>query len=63
MRLPAEPDFTAVAATIPATLLGAVIGFLLLGPFGFLAGGVLAGGAGAMMAKRVTASLERAGRL
>ncbi len=55
MRLHAEPELTAIAAIIPSTLLGAVVGCLLLGPLGFLAGGVLTGGAGALLAKRVTA--------
>jgi hypothetical protein len=63
MRVHAEPDFSAVAAIIPATLLGALTGSLLLGPEGFLLGGVLAGSAGAVAAKRVVARLVRLHRL
>lgn len=48
-----ELDLPSVAAIIPAALVGALVGCLALGPLGFLAGGVLSGGAGALLAKRV----------
>lgn len=60
MRLHAEPDFTAVAAIIPTTLVGAIIGYLSAGPMGFLACGALTGGIGALLGKRVSLMLERA---
>lgn len=59
MRLHAEPELPAIAAIIPSTLVGALVGSLLLGPLGFLAGGVLSGCAGALLAKQLTPILER----
>lgn len=46
-------DPSPVAAAVPTTLLGALVGTLLAGPLGLLAGGVLAGGAGAIAAKLI----------
>jgi uncharacterized membrane protein len=46
-------DPTTVAAAVPSSLFGALIGTLVAGPLGFLIGGVLAGGTGAMVAKLV----------
>jgi hypothetical protein len=53
MANPVVLDLLAVAAIIPAALVGAVVGFLALGPPGFLAGGVLAGSSGALLARRL----------
>jgi uncharacterized membrane protein len=44
-------DSTAVAATVPAALVGALCGAVVAGPLGFLVGAVLAGGAGVLLAK------------
>ena len=46
-------DPTAVAAAVPSSLFGALIGTLVAGPLGFLIGGVLAGGTGAIAAKLI----------
>ena len=46
-----EADPIVLAASIPSTLLGAFIGTLVAGPFGMLIGGVVAGGAGALVTK------------
>jgi uncharacterized membrane protein len=44
-------DPTPLAAAIPSSLLGAVVGTLVAGPVGFIIGGVLAGGTGALAAR------------
>jgi len=41
------------AAAVPSSLFGALVGTLVAGPLGFLIGGVLAGGGGALVAKLV----------
>ena len=46
-------DPTPVAAAVPSSLFGALVGTLIAGPLGFLIGGVLAGGGGAIVAKLV----------
>lgn len=46
-------DPTPVAAAIPTSLFGALVGTLVAGPIGFLIGGVLGGGGGALVAKLV----------
>lgn len=46
-------DPSPVAAAVPTSLLGALVGTLLAGPIGLLVGGALAGGAGALAAKLV----------
>ena len=46
-------DPTPVAAAVPSTLFGALVGTLVAGPIGFLAGGLLGGGAGALAAKLI----------
>jgi len=46
-------DPTAVAAAVPSSLFGALVGTLVAGPLGFLIGGVLAGGTGALVAKLI----------
>jgi uncharacterized membrane protein len=46
-------DPSPVAAAVPTSLLGALIGTLLAGPIGLLVGGVLAGSAGAVAAKLI----------
>lgn len=43
----------AVAAAVPSSLFGALVGTLVAGPIGLLVGGVLAGGGGALAAKLV----------
>lgn len=47
----------AVAAAVPSTLFGALIGTLVAGPLGFLIGGALAGGGGAMIGKLVESGI------
>lgn len=44
-------DPAPVAAAVPTTLVGALIGTLLAGPIGLLIGGVLGGGSGAIAAR------------
>lgn len=44
-------DPSPAAAAVPTTLVGALVGTLLVGPIGLLVGGVLGGGAGAAAAK------------
>lgn len=46
-------DPVPVAAAVPSSLFGALIGTLVAGPIGFLVGGVLAGGGGALAAKLI----------
>lgn len=46
-------DPKAVAAAVPSSLFGALVGTLVAGPLGFLIGGVLAGGGGALVARLV----------
>jgi uncharacterized membrane protein len=46
-------DPTPVAAAVPSSLFGALVGTLVAGPLGFLVGGVLAGGGGALAAKLI----------
>jgi uncharacterized membrane protein len=47
-----EPcDSTAIAATVPAAMVGGLFGAVVAGPLGFLIGAVLAGGAGVLIAK------------
>jgi hypothetical protein len=56
------PSLAAVAAIIPASLFGALVGCVTGGPPGFLLGGVIAGGAGALLAKRAELHLARTGK-
>ncbi len=42
-----------VAAAVPSSLFGALIGTLIAGPLGLLVGGVIAGGGGALAAKLI----------
>jgi len=46
-------DPTPVAAAVPSTLFGAIVGAVAAGPLGFLIGGVIAGATGAVVAKLV----------
>src|SRR5438046_2449543 len=46
-------DPTPVAAAVPSTLFGALVGTLVAGPIGFLVGGLVGGGAGALAAKLI----------
>ncbi len=46
-------DPTPVAAAVPASLVGALVGTLIAGPIGLLVGGALGGGGGALAAKLV----------
>lgn len=46
-------DPAPVAAAVPSSLFGALVGTLVAGPLGFLIGGVLAGGGGALVAKLI----------
>lgn len=46
-------DPTPVAAAVPSSLLGALVGSIAAGPLGFLIGGVLAGATGALVTKLV----------
>lgn len=46
-------DPAPVAAAVPSTLFGALVGSIVAGPLGFLVGGVLAGGSGALIARLV----------
>jgi uncharacterized membrane protein len=50
-------DPAPVAAAVPSSLFGALIGTLVAGPLGFLIGGVLAGGGGALVAKLVESGI------
>jgi len=51
-------DPTPVAAAVPSSLFGALIGTLVAGPLGFLIGGVLAGGTGALVAKLIDTGIS-----
>jgi uncharacterized membrane protein len=46
-------DPTPLAAAVPSTLLGAIVGVLVAGPLGFLIGGAVAGSTGALVTKLV----------
>jgi uncharacterized membrane protein len=46
-------DPTPVAAAVPSSLFGALVGSIAAGPLGFLIGGVLAGATGALVTKLV----------
>ncbi|HEY5944021.1 MAG TPA: DUF1269 domain-containing protein [Kofleriaceae bacterium] len=46
-------DPTPLAAAVPSTLFGALIGSLVAGPLGFLIGSVIAGATGALVTKLV----------
>jgi uncharacterized membrane protein len=46
-------DPTPLAAAVPSTLLGALVGVLVAGPLGFLIGGAVAGSTGALVTKLV----------
>lgn len=50
-------DPTPVAAAVPSSLFGALVGTLLAGPVGLLIGGVLAGGGGALAAKLIDSGI------
>ena len=53
-------DPTPVAAAVPSSLFGALVGTLVAGPLGFLIGGVLAGGTGALVAKLIDTGIPDA---
>ena len=57
-----EADPIVLAASIPASLVGAFIGTLVAGPLGLLIGGVIAGGSAALITKSIEtrAQLETA---
>jgi uncharacterized membrane protein len=46
-----------VAAAVPCCLVGAVAGAVLAGPLGFLVGGAVGGGGGALVARLVQAAI------
>jgi uncharacterized membrane protein len=46
-------DPTAVAAAVPSSLFGALIGTLVAGPIGLLVGGAIGGGGGALVARLI----------
>lgn len=46
-------DPTPIAAAVPSSLLGALIGSIAAGPIGFLIGGVIAGATGALVTRLV----------
>lgn len=46
-------DPTPLAAAVPSSLFGALVGTLVAGPFGLVVGGAIGGGAGALVAKLV----------
>jgi uncharacterized membrane protein len=52
-------DPTPVAAAVPSSLVGALVGALVAGPLGFLIGGVVAGGTGALVAKLLETGIPR----
>lgn len=47
-----------VAAAVPSSLFGALVGTLIAGPLGLLVGGVLAGGGGALAAKLIETGIS-----
>lgn len=53
-------DPTPVAAAVPSTLFGALVGTLVAGPIGFLVGGLVGGGAGALAAKLIDTGIPDA---
>lgn len=53
-------DPSPVAAAVPTSLLGALIGTLIAGPIGLLVGGVLAGGSGALAARLIDTGIPDA---
>jgi uncharacterized membrane protein len=52
-----SPSAAPVAAAVPSTLFGALVGTLIAGPLGLLIGGVLAGGSGAIAAKLIATGI------
>ena len=52
-------DPTPIAAAVPSSLFGAFIGTLVAGPLGFLIGGVIAGGGGALIARLVETGIPQ----
>ena len=52
-------DPTPLAAAVPSSLFGALVGTLAAGPFGLVVGGALGGGAGAMIAKLVDTGIPQ----
>lgn len=52
-RVVESMDPTPIAAAVPASLFGALIGSLVAGPLGFLIGGVIAGTTGVLVTKLV----------
>ncbi len=50
-------DAGPVAAAVPSSLFGALVGTLVAGPVGFLIGGVLAGGCGSIVARLVESGI------
>lgn len=55
----ADGDPTPLAAAVPCSLLGALVGTLVAGPLGFLIGGVVAGSSGALVAKLVDTGIPQ----
>jgi len=53
-----EADPIVLAASIPASLVGAFIGTLVAGPIGLLIGGVVAGSASALITKAIETRAE-----
>ena len=53
-----EADPIVLAASIPASLVGAFIGALVAGPIGLLIGGVVAGGSAAVITKSIEMKAE-----
>jgi hypothetical protein len=53
-----EADPIVLAASIPASLVGAFIGTLVAGPIGLLIGGVVAGSASALITKSIELRAE-----
>ncbi|MDQ3366419.1 MAG: DUF1269 domain-containing protein [Myxococcota bacterium] len=52
-------DAGPVAAAVPSSLFGALVGTLVAGPVGFLIGGVLAGGCGSIVARLVESGIPQ----
>lgn len=53
------PNLIAIAAVIPATLFGVLVGCLAAGPSGFLVGGVIAGLAGMLLVRHAEMQVAR----